>query len=163
MNQQPIEQLIASRSLAEHEAADDEISGGWKITLAHLEDSHVEGLSTASAFVLAYKAAYLTCMVVLHASGYRGRGPVASRERATFQAVRHLGIPEISDLAEVAEKYQPLVYTTLHDWRGNDAGPEDVLHVRDTAVRLMDAAAAWLSHSRPHLVLPTMTHPQGAR
>lgn len=89
MSNQDIDRLVAERSLVREPFEDEEVAGYWAKALGTFADAQAEGLSSGSAFQLAYTAALQATLALLAAHGLRVRS--AANHYMAFYAMQKLG------------------------------------------------------------------------
>lgn len=154
-----IQRLLQERRLEDYAAVDSEIVGFLKKAVRGIADAQA-GISREGAFLRAYEATFLCATAAILNAGYRMRGSAEGHHNDLVLVLRHLGVPEFTELGNRWERLKRLRNQSMYD---GDASPrqEDVAAMIVVAGELFAAVRQEIETSRPtaRVILPTLPSP----
>ena len=140
--------LIDAGWLEELPTDADEIRGLLDITGRRLDELKGSLKYPDSIFTLAYDAVRCAATAVLRAHGLRAKH--ARHHEMTFEALRRLAIPNVSDRARYYDACRRKRSTLEYDSAG-DVSNTEAQDLVNEAVRFAEAVMQWLRTTHPEL------------
>lgn len=148
-----IQVMLDSRELEAFAAPDEEVAARWRKAVHSYIDSR-KGLSADSAVTLCYQAALQVATTVLRAAGYRTRVSATGHHRLTFEALRALGIENLSPLGGELNKLRRRRHQAVYEWEPEDESAGiDPARLDELVARMLPLAYDWLREQRPTVTL----------
>ena len=145
-----LQMMVESREVEPFAAPDEEVAARWRRAVRSYADSR-KGLSVESMVTLCYQAGLQAATAIVRAAGYRVRTSASGHHRLTFEALRGLGIEEVSPLGREINALRRERHHAVYEW---DAGEDEAAGLDpgalDAVVRkLLTHGHAWLAEQRP--------------
>lgn len=147
-----IQIMVQSQQLEPNEAEDREVLARWRKAVRTYADSRKD-LGPDSVLTLSYQAGLQAATAIVRAAGYRVRHSASGHHRIAFEALRALGIADLSPLAREMNDLRRERHHAVYEWDDDDEGAEgmDPARLDEIVSRLLRLGHQWLRNQRPSI------------
>lgn len=155
-----IQAMVDSRELEPLPAEDREVAARWRKAVQTYADSQKD-LSPDSVITLRYQAGLQAATAILRAAGYRVRMSATGHHRLTFEALRALGIDNLSPLGREMNDLRRRRHHAIYEWDDESAAGMEPERLDEIVSRILQLGYDWLRNQRPSIA-GDLDQPPGA-